>query len=169
MKSFKSLICKILVQQLSAIIFCNFAKHLCNTIHSCLWQNVNTVLFFYVLNKHFWPYLKYCPLIIKVQKAKSQHIVLFVDFRWQKGRGLLRWICRSIWMTESLHCVCVCVCVCVAGGYLSWSCWTEIVRNAEQSALASLPWELRLSFGTCVCLFESRLDMAALCLGHCAK
>lgn len=134
------------------IVFCNFAKHLCNTVHSCLWQNVNTVHFFYVLNKHFWPYLKWCPLIIKVQKAKSQHIVLSVDFRWQKGRGIILFFSASLNMQVHLGDWKFAVCVCVAGGYLSWSCWTEIVRNAEQSALASLPWELRLSFGTCVCL-----------------
>lgn len=78
--------------------------------------------------------------------------VISIYFRWQqvKAEGLssllpLLWICRSIWIT-----VCVWLCVC----YLSWCCWTEIACSAEQSALGSLPWELRLSFGTCVFVWE---------------
>lgn len=47
--------------------------------------------------------------------------------------------------------------VCVRACYLSWSCWTEIVHNAEQSALASLPGDLRFSFGTCACLLRAAL------------
>lgn len=63
-----------------------------------------------------------------------------------KRRGIVPRSCSLLNMQASLFPVCVFV------WYLSWSCWTEIVRNAEQSALASLPGELRLSFGSCVCL-----------------
>lgn len=69
---------------------------------------------------------------------EGSRIILFFLFAEYADSFRLLKVCR------------VCVCLCV--WYLFWSCWMEIVRNAEQSVLASSPGQLRLSFGTCVCL-----------------
>lgn len=69
---------------------------------------------------------------------EGSRIILFFLFAEYADSFRLLKVCR------------VYVCLCV--WYLFWSCWMEIVRNAEQSVLASSPGQLRLSFGTCVCL-----------------
>lgn len=75
----------------------------------------------------------------------------WVQMTQVKGRGIILSSSALLNMLDnSKFC---CVCRCVWGGYLSWSCWTEIMHNAEQSALGSLPGELRLSFGTLVCVY----------------
>lgn len=66
--------------------------------------------------------------------AELQPIVLSVDFSWQwrKKKGIIFFPPSALLNMQVFECRFGCV------WYLSWSCWTAIACNAEQSTLAGL-------------------------------